>query len=290
MRLPADLIADLHLSDLAAEPVWPSAMVAGAAHYSDADCRELRSPIDGTVLGRYAPATVGIVQLAVEAAHGAFLKWRMVPAPLRGELVRRIGELVRQRHTALAHLITLEVGKTHAEAEAEVQVWIDSCDYALGLSRQLHGATLPSERPQHRLMEQWHPLGAVGLITPFNFPLGIWAWNAMIALVCGDTLVWKPSEKAPLCAIAVQRLVESVVEDMDGRMPAHVCQLLLGGPETGEIVARHPLLPLIAATGSTAMGRRVAADVAARLGRSALLLSGNNAIIVAESADLDLAV
>ncbi|HEY9102691.1 aldehyde dehydrogenase family protein [Chitinimonas sp.] len=290
MSLPRDLIADLHLSDLAAEPYWPSALVAGAAHYADAPVRPIRSPIDGAILGSYAPATAGLVNHAVEAAHGAYLKWRMVPAPLRGELVRRIGMRLRERKSALASLVTLEIGKISGEAEGEVQECIDICDFAVGLSRQLHGLTIASERPEHRMMEQWHPLGAVGVITAFNFPMAVWAWNAMLGLVCGDAIVWKPSEKAPLCAVALQRLVEETVDEMSEVVPAHLCQLVLGEREAGERIAAHPLLPLVSATGSTTMGRALAQTVAARLGRSLLELGGNNAMIVTPSADLELAV
>ncbi|GLR13377.1 aldehyde dehydrogenase [Chitinimonas prasina] len=290
MRLPPDLIADLRLSDLAAEPLWPSALVAGAAHYADSAARDMRSPIDHALLGSYAPASAGLVNHAVEAAHGAFLKWRTVPAPLRGELVRRIGEQIRQRKQALASLITLEAGKISSEAEGEVQECIDICDFAVGLSRQLHGLTIASERPSHRMMEQWQPLGAVGVITAFNFPMAVWAWNAMLALVCGNAVVWKPSEKTPLCAIALQRLVESTIDEMTESVPAHLCQLVLGEREAGERLAAHPLLPLLSATGSTRMGRTVAQAVAARLGRSLLELGGNNALIVAPTADLEMAL
>lgn len=290
MSLPRDLIADLHLSDLAAEPYWPSALVAGAAHYADSPMRAICSPIDGATLGSYAPATTGLVNHAVEAAHGAYLKWRNVPAPLRGELVRRIGVRLRERKSALASLVTLEVGKISGEAEGEVQECIDICDFAVGLSRQLHGLTIASERPEHRMMEQWHPLGAVGVITAFNFPMAVWAWNAMLGLVCGDAIVWKPSEKAPLCAVALQRLVEETVDEMSEVVPAHVCQLVLGERGAGERIAAHPLLPLVSATGSTAMGRALAQTVAARLGRSLLELGGNNAMIVTPSADVELAV
>ncbi|GAB3247614.1 aldehyde dehydrogenase family protein [Chitinimonas naiadis] len=290
MSLPRDLIADLHLSDLAAEPCWPSALVAGAAHYADASLRAMRSPIDGASLGSFAPATAGLVNHAVEAAHGAYLKWRTVPAPLRGELVRRIGSKLRERKSALASLITLEVGKISGEAEGEVQECIDICDFAVGLSRQLHGLTMASERPDHRMMEQWLPLGAVGVITAFNFPMAVWAWNSMLGLVCGDAIVWKPSEKTPLCAIALQRLVEETVDEMSDTVPAHVCQLVLGEQEAGERIAAHPLLPLVSATGSTRMGRAVAQAVAGRLGRQLLELGGNNAMIVTPSANLELAL
>ncbi|MFC4158620.1 L-piperidine-6-carboxylate dehydrogenase [Chitinimonas lacunae] len=291
MPLTPALLAELGLTRYAAEPIWPSALVAGEAHYADEEARALTSPIHGLTLGHFAPASAGIVNLAIEAAHGAYLKWRSVPAPLRGELVRRIGILVRQRKTALAQLITLEAGKITAEAEGEVQEWIDICDFAVGLSRQLHGLTIVSERPQHRMMEQWHPLGAVGVITAFNFPMAVWAWNAMLALVCGDGVVWKPSEKTPLCALAVQTLVDEVVESMGTELvPVHPCHLVLGEREVGERLAAHPLLPLISATGSTRMGRAVAQTVAGRLGRSLLELGGNNAMIVTPSADLELAL
>ncbi|QDQ29416.1 aldehyde dehydrogenase family protein [Chitinimonas arctica] len=250
----------------------------------------MRSPIDAAILGHFVPATAGLANHAVEAAHGAFLKWRCVPAPLRGELVRCIGNKIRLRKTALARLITLEAGKICSEAEGEVQECIDICDFAVGLARQLHGLTIASERPKHRMMEQWQPLGAVGIITSFNFPMAVWAWNAMLGLVCGDAVVWKPSEKAPLCAIALQRLVEEAIDEMNDTIPAHVCQLILGEHEAGERIASHPLLPLISATGSSRMGRVVAQTVAARLGRVLLELGGNNALIVTPSANLDMAL
>ncbi|MGQ5523835.1 L-piperidine-6-carboxylate dehydrogenase [Chitinimonas sp. PSY-7] len=290
MPLPPDLIADLHLSDLAAEPQWPSALVAGAAHYADAPPRSMLSPIDAAPLGQFTPATEGVVKHAIEAAHGAFLKWRSIPAPLRGELIRRIGNNLRQRKSAIAQLITLEVGKVTSEAEGEVQECIDICDFAVGLSRQLHGLTMASERPHHRMMEQWHPLGAIGVITAFDFPLSVWAWNTMLALVCGDAVVWKPSERTPLCAIAVQRLVEDTVDEMNDVVPAHICQLVLGEREAAEWMAANPLLPMVSATGSTHMGRAVAQTVAHRLGRSLLELGGNNALIVTPSANFDLAL
>lgn len=290
MCLPLDLIADLRLSDLAAEPIWPSALIAGAAHYTDADIQAMASPVDGMTLGSYAPATPGLINHAVEAAHGAYLKWRLVPAPLRGELVRCIGNKLRQRKAALARLITLETGKVLSESEGEVQESIDICDFALGLSRQLYGLTMVSERPNHRLMEQWQPLGAVGVITAFNYPMAMWAWNAMLAVVCGNAVVWKPSEKTPLCAIALQRLAEEAIDELGDNVPAHLCQLVLGDADAGAQLAAHPRLPLISATGSTAMGRAVAQKVAARLGKSVLELGGNNAIIVTPSANLDIAI
>ncbi len=249
---------------------------------------EARSPIDGAHLATIAAGSARDADDAIADVVKSFNAWRMVPAPRRGELVRRIGERVRARKNDLAALVTLEVGKIPQEALGEVQEWIDLCEFAVGLSRQLHGLTIVSERAQHRMMEQWHPLGPVAVITAFNFPIAVWAWNAMLALVCGDTVIWKPSEKAPLCAIACQRLVEEVAADM-ADVPKGVTALVVGGREVGEALAASPAVPLVSATGSTAMGRRVAEVVGKRLGRSLLELGGNNAMIVAPSADLALA-
>jgi aldehyde dehydrogenase (NAD+) len=209
--------------------------------------------------------------------------------------VRRIGERVRARKRELAAIITLEAGKITGEAEGEVQEWVDICEFAVGLSRQLHGLTIASERPDHRMMEQWHPLGVVGVVTAFNFPMAVWAWNAMIGLVCGNAFVWKPSEKTPLCALAVQSLVQEAIAEMGAEATAGdgisvgLSQLVIGGRDAGEALAADPRVPLVSATGSVAMGRAVAATVGARLGRSLLELGGNNAMIVAPSARLDLA-
>ncbi|MDK2123761.1 L-piperidine-6-carboxylate dehydrogenase [Parachitinimonas caeni] len=290
MSLTPNTLKTLGLAELAAQPHWPSAVVAGEAHYADTNPVQFRSPIDGSVIGSFAPAPAGMVKMALEAAHGAYLKWRTVPAPKRGEFVRRIGEKVRERKSELAQVITLEAGKIRAEAEGEVQEWIDICEFAVGLSRQLHGLTIASERQDHRMMEQWHPIGTIGVISAFNFPMAVWAWNAMLALVCGDSVVWKPSEKTPLCALAVQRLIDEVTAEMGDAIPAHLCQLVNGLADVGEAIAASPLVPLVSATGSTRMGRAVAQTVAARLGRSLLELGGNNAMIVAPSADLELAV
>ncbi len=246
-----------------------------------------RSAIDGQVRGLVEVGTAADVARAAAVASDAFLIWRTVPAPKRGELVRRIGERARRDQDALAALITDEVGKITTEARGEIQEWIDLCEFAVGLSRQLHGLTIASERPGHRLMEQWHPLGPVGIITAFNFPVAVWAWNAMLALVCGDPVVWKPSEKAMRCAIAVQQLVES--ELLAAGYPPGLCSLVNGGADVGRALAASPAFPLISATGSTAMGRSVAVTVADRLGRSLLELGGNNALIVTPSADLALA-
>ncbi|WP_255990042.1 L-piperidine-6-carboxylate dehydrogenase [Chitinolyticbacter albus] len=278
----------LNLADWQIDQRWPAAVIAGHARYA-AQGRDLASPIDGAVLGTLDYASAAELSEAISAAQAAFRAWRTVPAPRRGELVRRIGELVRQRKPALAQLVTLETGKIVSEAEGEVQEWIDLCDYAVGLSRQLYGLTIASERAEHRLSEQWLPLGAVAVISAFNFPVAVWAWNAMLALVCGDSVLWKPSEKTPLSALAAVRIVLDAMVDCAEAPPALV-QLLNGSTEVGQQLAADPRLPLVSATGSVAMGRQLAPVVAARLGRSLLELGGNNAAIVGPSADLELAV
>jgi aldehyde dehydrogenase (NAD+) len=249
----------------------------------------VRSPIDGEPLGELGTASAADVARAVAASTRAFEQWRSVPAPRRGELVRRLAELLRRHRDDLALLVTLEVGKIGEEARGEVQEMIDMADYAVGLSRQLTGLTIASERPSHRLTEQWHPLGPIGVITAFNFPVAVWAWNAALALVCGDPVVWKPSEKAPLTALACHALAVRAASGLPD-VPDGLLSLLVGGPEVGEALARSERLPLISATGSVRMGRAVALAVAGRLGRSLLELGGNNAMIVAPSARLELAV
>ena len=250
----------------------------------------VRSPIDGSELSRLPGVTPTQVAQAITEASRAFTQFRAVPAPRRGELVRLLGERLRVHKEALAALVTLEVGKITQEALGEVQEMIDICDFATGLSRQLYGLTIASERPLHRLAEQWHPLGPVGVITAFNFPVAVWAWNAALALVCGDPVVWKPSEKAPLCALACHNILVEALRALPELPDAIACTLIGTGPETGQQLAASPQLPLISATGSVPMGRHVAQTVAARLGRSLLELGGNNAIVVAPSADLELAV
>lgn len=245
-------------------------------------------PMDGRIVALAEVATPSQIAAAEALAASAFAVWQLVPAPARGRLVAAIGDEVRARKQALAAVITLEVGKTVSEAEGEVQEWIDMCDFAVGLSRQLYGLTIVSERPHHRMMEQWHPLGPVAVITAFNFPMAVFAWNAMLALVCGDSVVWKPSEKASRCAHAVMELVQEVCR-REGA-PEGLCQCLYGGAEVGAALAAAPVYRLVSATGSTAMGRRVSAVVGARLGRSLLELGGNNAMIVAPSARQELAL
>ena len=250
---------------------------------------ESRSPIDGRLLGRVASTTRAEYDAIVARSVAAFAAWRAVPAPRRGELVRLFGEAVRRHKPALAELITLEAGKIASEAAGEVQEVIDICDFAVGLSRQLYGLTIASERPRHHMLERWQPLGPVGVITAFNFPMAVFAWNATLALVCGDAVLWKPSEKTPLTALALQRLLEAVSQDFAGAPPG-LTALMPGGRAVGEWLADDRRIALISATGSTRMGREVGVRVAGRFGRSLLELGGNNAMIVAPSASEDLAV
>jgi aldehyde dehydrogenase (NAD+) len=257
------------------------------ADYTGSDAVIATSPISGGEIGRVRQATAAETNAAIDRAHEAYLAWRKIPAPRRGELVRLLGEELRAAKADLGRLVTLEAGKVTAEGLGEVQEMIDICDYAVGLSRQLFGLTIATERPEHRMMETWRSLGVVGVITAFNFPVAVWAWNAALALVCGDAVVWKPSEKTPLTAMAVQSLFERACARF-GDAPAHLSELVIGGREIGEALVDHPKVPLLSATGSTAMGRKVGPRVAARFGRSLLELGGNNAAIVAPSADLDL--
>ncbi|MCF3123562.1 aldehyde dehydrogenase family protein [Streptomyces arenae] len=247
-----------------------------------------RTPVTGEYLFGLAAAGHAETEEALAAARAAFLDWRTTPAPRRGELVRRLGELLRVHQEDLADLITIEAGKIRSEALGEVQEMIDICDFAVGLSRQLYGRTIASERPGHRLAETWHPLGVVGVISAFNFPAAVWSWNTTVALVCGDTVVWKPSELTPLVSLACDRLLARAVDDVGA--PRDVHRLLLGGRAVGERLVDDPRVALVSATGSTRMGREVGPRVAARFGRSLLELGGNNAAVVAPSADLDLAV
>jgi aldehyde dehydrogenase (NAD+) len=264
--------------------------VAGGGSWLDGRGAMLtvRSPIDGSQLASFPQATPDDVADVVGQAHQAFLNWRTVPAPQRGQLVRRLGDLIRERKHDLAAVVAWEAGKISQEAIGEVREMIDVCDFAVGLSRQLYGKTIATERPQHRMMEQWHPLGAIGIISAFNFPVAVWSWNAMLALVCGDTVVWKPSEKTPLSAIACQALFDEAAGDL-AFVPPGVSNLVIGGADVGQALAADRRLPLISATGSVPMGRAVAQAVAARLGRSLLELGGNNGMIVTPSADRSLA-
>ena len=252
----------------------------------DGDGAATRSPVTGEALG-HVPTTVSAAD-AVTAAAAAFTEWSSVPAPVRGAVVRELGELLREHKFALGELVSIEAGKIVSEGLGEVQEMIDICDFGVGLSRQLHGATIATERPGHRMMEQWHPLGVVAVITAFNFPVAVWSWNTVLALVAGDTVVWKPSEKTPVTAIAVQALADEAARRAGVDLP--VTQLVLGERDAGEALVDDPRVALVSATGSTRMGREVAPRVAARFGRVLLELGGNNAAIVCPSADLDLTV
>jgi len=273
-------------------PAEPAALAIGGSWRPGSGARRTpRSPIDGAAAAPFADALAADVPAVVQAAAEAFRAWRLVPAPKRGEFVRRLGNRFREHKQDLAAIITWEVGKITQEALGEVQEVIDVCDFAVGLGRQLYGLTMASERPQHRLAEQWHPLGPVGVITAFNFPMAVWAWNAAIAWVAGDTVVWKPSEKTPLSALACQSLAAKVLSEEMPELPQAISSLIVGsGAQVGQALAAAADVPLISATGSVPMGRAVAQTVARRLGRSLLELGGNNGAIVAPSADLDLAL
>lgn len=249
---------------------------------------ESRSPIDGELLGQIVPATAADYERVMAGALETFAAWRRVPAPERGQVVRKIGNALRDHKAALGALVTLEVGKIAPEGEGEIQEAIDIADFAVGLSRQLYGKTMHSERPMHRMYEQWHPLGVVGCITAFNFPAAVWAWNAMIAAVCGDVVVWKPSEFAPLTAIAMHKICDAIATEAG--FPGLFSLVISAGPELGEKLAADKRVPLVSATGSCRMGRAVGEVVAKRLGRTILELGGNNAVIVLADADLDMAV
>jgi aldehyde dehydrogenase (NAD+) len=249
----------------------------------------VHSPVDGAEIGRVAFDDAVAMERKIAQSVEAFRAWRDVPAPRRGELVRLLGEELRANKDALGRLVSLEAGKILQEGLGEVQEMIDICDFAVGLSRQLYGLTIASERPGHRMMEQWHPIGPVAVISAFNFPVAVWSWNAALALVCGDSVLWKPSEKTPLTALATQALFERAAKRF-GDAPANLSQVILGLREPGEALAKDRRIPVVSATGSTRMGKALAPVVAERLGRSLLELGGNNAMIVAPSAKLDLAV
>ncbi len=246
------------------------------------------SPVDGKKIGSVTAADKESYEAVIKKAEKAFLTWRTMPAPKRGEIVRQVGEALRQYKEPLGKLVSYEMGKSLQEGYGEVQEMIDICDFAVGLSRQLHGLTMHSERPAHRMYEQYHPLGIVGIISAFNFPVAVWSWNSMLAWVCGNVVVWKPSEKTPLCGIACQNIIAEVFAK--NNVPEGVCGLIVGGREVGEWMAADTRLPLVSATGSTRMGKAVSATVGARLGRALLELGGNNAIIISKDADLDIAI
>ncbi|MBP6590141.1 MAG: aldehyde dehydrogenase family protein [Chitinophagaceae bacterium] len=249
---------------------------------------ESYSPVDGKKIAAVTAADRESYDAVINKATAAFHQWRLVPAPKRGEVVRQIGEALRKYKDPLGKLVSFEMGKSLQEGLGEVQEMIDICDFAVGLSRQLHGLTMHSERPGHRMYEQYHPLGIVGVISAFNFPVAVWSWNSMLAWVCGDVCVWKPSEKVPLCSIACQHIVKEVFAR--NQVPEGVSCIINGGREVGEWMAADNRVPLVSATGSTRMGKAVGAAVGARLGRALLELGGNNAIIISKEADLDIAI
>lgn len=249
---------------------------------------ESYSPVDGKLIGSVSSCSKENYDKVIDTASAAFLVWRNMPAPARGEIVRQVGEALRKNKETLGKLVSYEMGKSLQEGYGEVQEMIDICDFAVGLSRQLHGLTMHSERPGHRMYEQWHPLGIVAIISAFNFPVAVWSWNSMIAWVCGNVTVWKASEKAPLCAVACQNIVNEVFQK--NNVPEGVSCIITGGREVGEWMSNDTRIPLISATGSTRMGKAVGAAVGSRLGRSLLELGGNNAIIISKDADLDMAI
>ncbi|HYO21853.1 MAG TPA: aldehyde dehydrogenase family protein [Flavisolibacter sp.] len=246
------------------------------------------SPVDGKEIGSVISCDAASYDLLISSAQQGFLEWRTWPSPKRGEVVRQLGEALRQHKEPLGKLVSYEMGKSLQEGYGEVQEMIDICDFAVGLSRQLHGLTMHSDRPGHRMYEQWHPLGVVGIISAFNFPVAVWSWNAMLAWVCGNACVWKPSEKTPLSAIACQQIVTKIFSQ--NNVPEGVSCLLIGEKDMGERMAHDFRIPLLSATGSTRMGKAVSAAVGARLGRSLLELGGNNAIIITPDADLNIAI
>src|SRR5262245_46146974 len=246
------------------------------------------SPVDGKLIGSVSTADKESYEKTIEIAQQAFVHWRMMPAPARGEIVRQIGEALRDYKEPIGKLVSYEMGKSLQEGYGEVQEMIDICDFAVGLSRQLYGLSMHSERPAHRMYEQWHPLGLVGIISAFNFPVAVWSWNSMLAWICGNVCIWKPSEKTPLCAVACHNIVADVLKR--NNVPDGINGLVIGDRAVGEWLSADARVPLVSATGSTRMGKAVGATVGARLGRALLELGGNNAIIISKEADLDIAI
>ena len=246
------------------------------------------SPVDNQLIGAVVTTDAAAYEQVIKTAEAAFIEWRNWPAPKRGEVVRQLGEALRKDKAALGQLVSYEMGKSLQEGLGEVQEMIDICDFAVGLSRQLYGLTMHSERPSHRMYEQWHPMGIVGIISAFNFPVAVWSWNAALAWVCGNVTVWKPSEKTPLCGNAIQKIVEKVFAD--NAVPEGVNNLIQGGRAVGEWMSKDTRIPLVSATGSTRMGKELNKEVAGRLGKTILELGGNNAIIITEHADLDMSL
>jgi len=276
------------LAQLGIQSVNPGASTGTQWINSKATVISSPSPVDGKLIGTVQSTDEATYQTIVQQSAKAFEDWRQWPAPKRGEIVRQVGEALRAYKEPLGKLVSYEMGKSLQEGYGEVQEMIDICDFAVGLSRQLHGLTMHSERPKHRMYEQWHPLGITGIISAFNFPVAVWSWNAALAWVCGNTTIWKPSEKTPLCSIAVQNIVAEVFKK--NQVPEGVNCLIQGAREVGEWMSNDTRIPLISATGSTRMGKIVSATVAGRLGKTILELGGNNAIIISKEADLDMAL
>ncbi len=260
----------------------------GSINFSNGEELESFSPVDGQLIGKVKSTTKEDYEKMMDTATKAFKTWRKTPAPQRGEIVRQFGEKLREKKEALGKLVSYEMGKSYQEGLGEVQEMIDICDFAVGLSRQLHGLTMHSERPGHRMYEQYHPLGVVGIISAFNFPVAVWAWNTALAWICGDVCIWKPSEKAPLCGIACQNIAAEVFAN--NNLPEGICNLINGDYHVGEMMTKDNRVPLISATGSIRMGKIVAKEVAGRLGKSLLELGGNNAIIVTPDSDIKMTV
>ncbi|MEY8868048.1 aldehyde dehydrogenase family protein [Meridianimaribacter flavus] len=260
----------------------------GVNNFSNGDVIESYSPVDGKLIAKVKATTKDDYEKAMQAATSAFKTWRVMPAPQRGEIVRQFGDKLREKKEALGKLVSYEMGKSYQEGLGEVQEMIDICDFAVGLSRQLHGLTMHSERPGHRMYEQYHPLGVVGIISAFNFPVAVWSWNTALAWICGDVCVWKPSEKAPICGVACQNIAAEVFKA--NNLPEGISCLINGDYTVGEMMTKDTRVPLVSATGSTRMGKIVAQEVAGRLGKSLLELGGNNAIIVTPDADIKMTV
>jgi len=275
------------LSSLGIEPGLHHGISTGLQWKAGSSGHEfsINSPIDASPIGQVIGASEGDFQNILDTASKAFPIWAAIPAPQRGEIIRQYGDVLRKYKSELGSLVSIEMGKIYQEGLGEVQEMIDICDFAVGLSRQLYGLSMHSERKEHRMMEQWHPLGIVGIISAFNFPVAVWAWNAALAAICGNVCIWKPSEKTPFTAIACQKLLQDVLKA--NNLPEGIFSLVIGDASVGQAMAASPKVALVSATGSTRMGKAVAVTVAARLGKSLLELGGNNAVIIAEDAHLD---
>jgi len=284
-----NILKILGIKDLIKEDILPSIYLGSSFYYGNGNIFTPDSPIDGIKSISFKKSSNEEVSNIIDTLKDSFSTWQEVPAPKRGEVIRVLGNLARENKNALAYLVTLESGKIYEEALGEVQEFIDVCDFAVGLSRQLYGLSIASERYRHKMIEQWHPLGVVGVITAFNFPMAVWAWNAMLALVCGNTLLWKPSTQTPLCAVALHLLLQKALSQFPD-LPQNISSVVIGDRKLADVIVKSKDVRLVSATGSVAMGKVLAPKVSARLGRLLLELGGNNAMIVTQSADLDLAL